>query len=62
MGLDILFITPGNSRGIYQDLAEDYASIEPPTWALLQARSSRSIGHEVNQVKTKDTGEQLGGS
>ena len=45
--MDVLFIAPGNSKGIYQDLAEDYAAIEPPTWALLLAQSCRSIGFSV---------------
>ena len=45
--MDVLFIAPGNSRGIYQDLAEDYAAIEPPTWALLLAQSCRAVGLEV---------------
>ena len=63
MDLDVLFITPGNSRGIYQDLAKDYAAIEPPTWALQQAPSCRSIEYEVDQqAKTKDAGEQLSGN
>ena len=47
MSLDVLFIAPGNSRGIYQDLAEDYAAVEPPTWALLLAESCRSVGYDV---------------
>ncbi|MEE2715644.1 MAG: B12-binding domain-containing radical SAM protein, partial [Verrucomicrobiota bacterium] len=47
MGLDVLFIAPGNSRGIYQELAQDYAAVEPPTWALLLAQSCRSIGFEA---------------
>jgi len=42
--LDVLFVNPGNARAIYQDLATDYAAIEPPTWALLLAESVRSIG------------------
>ena len=29
--MDVLFITPGNTKGIYQDLATTYAAIEPPT-------------------------------
>ena len=45
--LDVLFINPGNSSEIYQDLAKNYATIEPPTWALLLAQSCRSIGHTV---------------
>ena len=46
--LDVLFVAPGNASEIYQDLAKDYATIEPPTWALLLAQSCRSIGHKVN--------------
>lgn len=45
--LDVLFISPGNSKGIYQDLANNYATIEPPTWALLLAESCRSKGYKV---------------
>lgn len=43
--LDILFVNPGNAKGIYQGLATDYAAIEPPTWALLLAESVRSKGY-----------------
>lgn len=46
--LDVLFISPGNSNGIYQDLSKNYSAIEPPTWALLLAQSMRSVGYEVN--------------
>ena len=42
--IDVLFINPGNSFGIYQDLAAHYVCIEPPTWGLLLAESVRSIG------------------
>jgi len=48
--IDILFISPGNSNNIYQDLSNDYAAIEPPTWALLLAESCRSIGHKVGLI------------
>ena len=48
--VDVLFITPGNASGIYQDLANDYAAIEPPTWALLLAQSCRSIGYKVGLI------------
>ena len=44
MKLDVLFINPGNSMAIYQDLATDYSAIETPTWALLLAESLRSVG------------------
>ena len=45
--MDILFINPGNAQGIYQDLASEYAAIEPPTWALLLAESVRNKGYKV---------------
>jgi len=45
--LDVLFINPGNAQSIYQDLANDFAAIEPPTWALLLAESLRSVGFSV---------------
>ena len=48
--IDVLFISPGNASGIYQNLASDYAAIEPPTWALLLAQSCRSIGHTVDLI------------
>ena len=45
--LDVLFINPGNSSEIYQDLANDYSAIETPTWSLLLAQSCRSVGFNV---------------
>jgi radical SAM superfamily enzyme YgiQ (UPF0313 family) len=48
--IDVLFISPGNANGIYQNLANDYAAIEPPTWALLLAQSCRSIGYTVSII------------
>jgi anaerobic magnesium-protoporphyrin IX monomethyl ester cyclase len=45
--MDLLLISPGNANGIYQDLSNSYAAIEPPTWALLLAQSVRSIGFKV---------------
>ena len=66
MKLDVLFINPGNSRAIYQDLAKDYSAIETPTWALLLAQSMRSAGFsagifDVNaeRLSTKDAVEKL---
>jgi anaerobic magnesium-protoporphyrin IX monomethyl ester cyclase len=41
---DVIFINPGNSTAIYQDLATDFTAIEPPTWSLLLAQSVRAIG------------------
>ena len=48
--MDVLFISPGNASGIYQDLAKDYAAVEPPTWALLLAQSCRSVGYSVGLI------------
>ena len=48
--MDVLFITPGNASSIYQELANDYAAIEPPTWALLLAQSCRTIGFRVGLI------------
>jgi len=48
--MDVLFISPGNSTGVYQDLSTKYAAIEPPTWALLLAESCRSIGYDVGII------------
>jgi anaerobic magnesium-protoporphyrin IX monomethyl ester cyclase len=45
--LDVLFINPGNSKAIYQDLANDYVAIETPTWSLLLAQSVRSVGYKT---------------
>ncbi|MDH4469326.1 MAG: B12-binding domain-containing radical SAM protein [Bacteriovoracaceae bacterium] len=48
--MDVLFVNPGNSSEVYQDLAKDYSAIEPPTWALLLAESCRSSGFKVGLV------------
>ncbi len=42
--IDVLFVNPANSRVVYQDLAQDYSALEPPTWSLLLAESIRSVG------------------
>ena len=39
--IDVLFVIPNSSKIIYQDLANQYSAIEPPTWALLLASSIR---------------------
>jgi len=44
---DIVFVTPGNSKGIYQNLSKNYSAIETPTWSLLLAQSCRSQGYKV---------------
>ena len=48
--MDILFIVPGNASEIYQDLATNYSSIEPPTWTLLLAESCRKAGFNVGLI------------
>lgn len=45
--LDVLFVSADSSLQAYQDLAKDYAAIEPPTWSLLLAESCRSKGYGV---------------
>ena len=45
--LDVLFISPGSHKKIYQDLAKDFSAIEPPTWSLLLAQSVRSQGYKA---------------
>ena len=50
--VDIVFITPNNSENIYQDLSENYAAVETPTWSLLLAESCRSLNHEVKILDT----------
>jgi radical SAM superfamily enzyme YgiQ (UPF0313 family) len=45
--LDVLFINADSASAAYQDLAKDYAAIEPPTWSLLLAESCRSKGFGV---------------
>jgi radical SAM superfamily enzyme YgiQ (UPF0313 family) len=48
--MDVLFIAPGNSTGVYQELSKDYSAIEPPTWALLLAEACRSKGYKVGLI------------
>ncbi|MDO8580015.1 MAG: radical SAM protein, partial [Candidatus Omnitrophota bacterium] len=47
--LDILFIHPNAAPRIYQDLAKDYAAIEPPIWAGMLAAHclSRGLGADI---------------
>ena len=41
---DVVFVNPDSSLTAYQDLAEVFSAIEPPTWSLLLAESCRSKG------------------
>ena len=47
--MDVLFINPSTGSN-YQSLKNDYAAIEPPTWALLLAQSMRSFGYTVSLI------------
>ena len=49
--IDALFIVPGNAKGVYQKLSENYSAIETPTWALLLAESCRSVGYKVGIIE-----------
>ena len=46
--LDCLFLVVSSSKRSYQKLSEKYSAIEPPTWALLLAQSTRSFGYKIN--------------
>ena len=48
--LDCCFLVCGNSKKTYQELSKTYSAIEPPTWALLLAESTRSFGFNVNII------------
>ena len=45
--VDILFINPGDRRGIYQDLGDEFCAIEPPVLAGLFATYARNKGAKV---------------
>ena len=45
--IDCVFLVVSSSKKTYQNLSETYSAIEPPTWALLLAQSTRSVGFEV---------------
>ena len=46
--LDCLFLVTKSSKKTYQKLSQTYSAIEPPTWALLLAESTRSVGFKIN--------------
>ena len=48
--LDCCFLVCENSLKSYQELSKTYAAIEPPTWALLLAQSTRSVGFNVKII------------
>lgn len=45
--VDLLLVIPSHRQAIYQDLADDLAAIEPPTWGLLLASSMQGFGFTV---------------
>ena len=48
--LDCLFLVAKSSSKTYQKLSVTYSAIEPPTWALLLAQSTRSVGFKVSII------------
>ena len=47
---DVVFVNPDSSLTAYQDLAQIFSAIEPPTWSLLLAQSMRSFGFKVSII------------
>tara|TARA_Y100000590_G_scaffold127688_1_gene145991 strand:+ start:26790 stop:28349 length:1560 start_codon:yes stop_codon:yes gene_type:complete len=50
LSIDVCFLIASSIKKSYQKLAETYAAIEPPTWALLLAQSCRSVGNKVSII------------
>ena len=48
--IDCCFLVTGNSKKTYQSLSKTYSAIEPPTWALLLAQSTRASGYKVTII------------
>jgi anaerobic magnesium-protoporphyrin IX monomethyl ester cyclase len=46
--LDLLLVNPGNSSKMYQSLASQWRSIEPPWWCGVLASFIRDSGYDVN--------------
>ena len=42
---DVCFVIPSTAKKAYQNLANIYSAIEPPTWALLLAKGRESDPH-----------------
>lgn len=47
MKTDVLFINPGNPRGAYQGLLDEFTAVATPIWALLIAGYLRRAGRHV---------------
>lgn len=54
--IDLLIVSPGNNRVIYQDLAQEYAAVEPPIWAALIANFARNRGYSVALIDQEGEG------
>ena len=54
--LDVLFVNPTNSAGVYQGLSKNLSAIETPTWSLLLAESCRSMNYSVAILDTNAEG------
>ncbi len=62
--IDLLIISPGNNKLIYQDLAKEFAAIEPPIWAGLLAKFAMNKGYSVAFIDQEAQGlsvEQIAG-
>jgi len=46
VGKTVTFVIPSSAAKAYQGLANKYAAIEPPTWALLLANAVRVEGYD----------------
>lgn len=55
-GLDLLIVCPGNNKLIYQELAKEYAAVEPPVWGGLLANFARHKGFGVQIVDQEAEG------
>ena len=55
-GTDLLIISPGNNRVIYQDLAKEYSAIEPPVWAGLLAKFTCNQGYNTSLIDQEAQG------
>ncbi len=48
--IDLLIISPGNNKLIYQDLAKEYAAIDPPIWAALLPQFAKNKGYGIEFI------------
>jgi radical SAM superfamily enzyme YgiQ (UPF0313 family) len=58
--IDLLLVSPGGRREVYQDLAEDLTAIEPPVWAGLIAEYVRRKGFSVEILDANAEGLDAG--